>query len=323
MERRRVNDHELIHRYKMNYGIPLDAPITEDMILHHWELEKELTMQLRESTPDNRWEVFERCYSTLYAKLDWLNLLSGTSEDRRAKNIRARQDWIPLIGNPPETICEIGCGKGDFIRYLAELGFICTGMEITHERGAKWVTPHANLQWRISDGVHLDRFEPENAYDVVISNSVIEHLHPDDLIDHFRGVQFILRKNGRYIFVTPHTYQGPSDISKIFNCDRPEGMHLREYTWAELKRSLRKAGFNRVSVPIRLPYQIRKVLGSRPKTKMARGYLTYLCILERMIAVLPNQKLRRRAAQLLMAIGFPPRIMIVAEKTCESKVTDT
>ncbi len=31
---------ELINRYKRNYGIPAQAEITEEMILAHWELEK-------------------------------------------------------------------------------------------------------------------------------------------------------------------------------------------------------------------------------------------------------------------------------------------
>jgi hypothetical protein len=67
---------ELIDRYKKNYNIPTDAEITEEMILAHWELEKRLTKELLASNPENR-EVFERCYSTLYGELWWLNKFIG------------------------------------------------------------------------------------------------------------------------------------------------------------------------------------------------------------------------------------------------------
>ena len=43
------------------------------MILKHWELEKKLTKILRDSTTENRWEIFEKCYTKLYNELDWIN----------------------------------------------------------------------------------------------------------------------------------------------------------------------------------------------------------------------------------------------------------
>ena len=49
---------QLIKRYKNNYHIPDGAPVTEDMIMHHWILEKRLTQELKKSTPENRWDVF-------------------------------------------------------------------------------------------------------------------------------------------------------------------------------------------------------------------------------------------------------------------------
>ena len=67
---------ELIHRYKQNYSIPDEADVSEEMILRHWDLEKKLTRELLDSRPENRWEVFDRCYSILYKELDWLNRLS-------------------------------------------------------------------------------------------------------------------------------------------------------------------------------------------------------------------------------------------------------
>ena len=69
---------ELIDRYKKKFHINVDAEITEDMILAHWELEKRLTKEILESNSGNRWETFEQCYSTLYDELWWLNQYIGT-----------------------------------------------------------------------------------------------------------------------------------------------------------------------------------------------------------------------------------------------------
>ena len=303
---------ELIDRYKKNYNIPVDANITEDMILAHWELEKRLTKELLACNPENRWEVFERCYSTLYGELWWLNQFIDTgstiSPSQRYK------DWVYLIGPPPKKIYEVGSGKGEIITYLASCGFECRATEITRERGKKYVSEHSNLSWGISDGVHLERFEAPNSYDVVISDQVIEHLHPDDLYEHFKGVLSILSSGGRYIFATPHRYVGPSDVSRVFKCDKPMGMHLKEYTYQELKELLEQAGFKDIYAVLRIPAKITNLFGIYIKPKASRTYLTYLCAVEKLIQLLPRQTFRRTAAILSMFILFSPSIFIIAQK---------
>ena len=57
---------QLIKRYKNNYHIPDGAPVTEEMIMQHWTLEKQLTHELTISTPENRWDVFEKAYTKVY-----------------------------------------------------------------------------------------------------------------------------------------------------------------------------------------------------------------------------------------------------------------
>lgn len=306
---------ELIDRYKKVYNMPVDVAVTEEMILTHWELEKRLTKELLESTPENRWDIFERCYSTLYSELLWLNqsIDAGSTlpPHQRYKN------WIYLIGEPPKKIYEIGSGKGKMISYLASCGFECKATEITRERGRKYVSEHPNLSWGISDGVHLERFEPSNSYDVIISDQVIEHLHPDDLYAHFKGVISILSSGGRYIFATPHRYAGPSDVSRVFKCDKPMGMHLKEYTYQELKESLERAGFKNVQAVLRIPSKIAQLWGTSEiyiKPKASRTYLSYLCVLEKLISLLPRQTFRRKAAIFLMFILFSPSIFIIAQR---------
>ena len=83
---REPRGQELINRYKKNYNLPTDVNITEEMILAHWELEKRLTKELLASNPENRWEIFEHCYSTLYSELWWLNRFGGADRTLPLRN---------------------------------------------------------------------------------------------------------------------------------------------------------------------------------------------------------------------------------------------
>ena len=150
---------------------------------------------------------------------------------------------------------------------------------------------------------------------MVISNQVIEHLHPDDLYGHFKGVYSILSSGwGRYIFTTPYRYVGPSDVSKIFKCDKPMGMHLKEYTYQELKELLERAGFKDIQAVLRIPVKITQLSGIHIKPKASRTYLNYLCVVEKLISLLPSQRLKRKATRLSMLILFSPSILIIARK---------
>jgi hypothetical protein len=90
---------------RSNYGLPMDMNLTEDMILKHWELEKQLTKQLLESTVDNRWEVFERCYTNLYSKLEWLN--NYIDKDKEYLPEILYKEWVYLIGIPSKKFMKL------------------------------------------------------------------------------------------------------------------------------------------------------------------------------------------------------------------------
>jgi 2-polyprenyl-3-methyl-5-hydroxy-6-metoxy-1,4-benzoquinol methylase len=305
-----LSGNELVARYKANYGIAGDAYLDEAMVRSHWDLERCLRNRLLTSTPENRWDTFERAYTTLYHDLHWLNDLgrSGFQDTPKARFAV----WAQLIGAPPKRVYEVGSGRGEMIEYLAQLGFECKATEITKERGRHWTSAHPNLQWGVSDGVHLDQFELAGHYDAVISNQVIEHVHPDDIVDHLIGVRKILAPGGTYILSTPHALAGPSDVSRVFGEETPLGMHLKEYTYRELDCLLNEAGFAQVLSPVRLPTGIRDLLGERVPTVSSRPYLAYLELVERLIAALPRQSWRREAAKMMKLLLFTPNIFVMA-----------
>lgn len=304
---------ELIQRYTENYGISNSASITEEMILYHWELEKQLTQEILNSTPESRWETFEKCYTTLYKELYWLNCPDNYDHEVVDQTSQF-SSWQRLIGPSAKKIYEIGSGKAELITYLAEQGYECKATEITRERGEKWSNNVSNLTWATSDGVHLEKFEPENTYNVVISDQVIEHLHPDDLLDHFRGVFTILAPGGRYIFKTPHSYTGPSDISRVFNKEKPEGMHLREYTFRELFNYLKMSGFRRIYTLTPGSTKVYRIMGNYYEL-IRFLYLKYIFLIEGLIGLLPSQSIRFTATTLAEKhFRFSSQVLLIGEK---------
>lgn len=301
-----LRGQELINRYRWNYAIPKDAPLTEEMILAHWKLEQRLTRELLESTPENRWETFERCYTTLYGELEWLNRLTGGTDTTPAAE-RYRH-WAELIGTPPKSVYEIGSGKAAMIGYLAQLGHQCTATEVTRERGAKHAVEHPNLRWTQTDGVHLGNFEPHNTHDFVLSDNVIEHMHPDDLISHLEGAREILKPGGQYLMAVPHRWFGPWDVSKVFKYEIASGMHLKEYTHRELRQAVHRAGFSAVA-SVRIPPP-----GSAERARADARWLRRICLMEALFSPFARPILRGRMANLAKRAGIAPLIFLAATK---------
>lgn len=239
----RVADPDrFISWYKAHYGISVHEKISLDQILTHWRLEKQLASEIMASSSDTRWQTVEKAYTTLYEQLHWLNVGPGAAGDFRS--------WLPLIGDVPKKVLEIGPGAGGLIKFLADAGHSCTASEITSQRGSR---DDPRISWVRSDGVHLSKFFPPASFDVLISDQVIEHLHPNDLEVHFDEILKVLKKGGKYVFRTPHRWFGPCDVSLFFDTPVPLGMHLKEYTYRELVKCVRRTGFSQVKTVMYVP----------------------------------------------------------------------
>jgi SAM-dependent methyltransferase len=291
----------LLERYRKNYRLPQDQPLTEEQVQYHLELERRLAAELLATTPDNRPSAFERCYTSLYRELPWLNhVQQGTGVG----------EWPALLGPPPQKIYEVGSGRGELAGALADYGYDVEATEITAERSGN---NHERVRWSSTDGVHLAHFALAPPYDAVLSNQVIEHLHPDDLAEHFAGASAILRPGGRYALATPHVFYGPNDIGGVFDLQVGVGMHLREYTYCELAEKLEAAGFSRVSAPLSFPEKVTRRSRVSKSLLQSSRYLKYLISVEKsLLRVSPN--IRKGIAAHLYRPIFIRGIVIVALK---------
>ncbi|MDB5143830.1 MAG: hypothetical protein JWQ66_2543 [Mucilaginibacter sp.] len=297
-----ISYEELVTRYAHNYNLNQDI-LTIDMVLKHWDLEKALTKQLFDSTPQNRKKVFYDAYNTLYNELPWLQKTGSINDGFSEQGYNEK--WLPILGDVTgKLIYEIGSGNGNLITFLASKGAMCVGTELSENRPSKH--PKKNLEWHNTDGVNLTDYEPKEYYDLVISDQVIEHLHPDDIGIHFKNVYGILKTDGKYIFYTPHYYIGPGDVSRIFGCVEAEGMHLKEYKYTEIYRLLKSAGFTKIDIPVNLT--------ANKKSRLLFWIKTFL-LLERSLLLFKSLSLRKRIYhRLIKPFHISHEIVIIAQK---------
>jgi SAM-dependent methyltransferase len=275
--------------------------VTIDEVRRHAQLEGELTDQLLLTTPETRWNAFSDAYGRLYRDLPWLNETIDQPPDE--SDFRA---WAALVGRKKKLL-EIGSGQGRLIRYLAAQGHACHATEITRERGERFLSDESGVRWLAMDGVNLSRFVGKNAFDVIISDQVFEHLHPDDHLTHLREARDVLREDGRYILRAPHRSAGPRDLSAAFGCGEAVFMHLCEPTYALMQTLCGRAGFRRISA----------VFASRRHgvTVASRLFMKYQILIEKLEQrVAPSHEAKRRFREIAKKLLANKGVWIVAEK---------
>ena len=77
--------------------------------------------------------------------------------------------------------------------------------------------------------------------DLVFSNQLMEHLHPDDAEAELQSIFTALKPAGYYVCITPNRLTGPHDISRDFE-ESATGLHLKEYSTSELDSLFRRTG---------------------------------------------------------------------------------
>jgi SAM-dependent methyltransferase len=299
---------DLVRRYRDNYGVSEEEPLTEEMVLRHWNLERRLTRGLLTAPADGRAQSFHQAYDELYRSLPWLN---RAGDQPAAWEEVLADDMLALIGPPPQRVLELGSGRGLLARRLAGEGHLVRASDVAPERKPAWADTVERLSWLVLDAVHPDLSEPAGSCDAVITHQVLEHLHPDDLPAHFAAVCRLLAPGGRYIFTTPHAFLGPADLSLVMGADRPLCMHLREYSYRELAAMARRAGFARVTAGFRWPLRAARALGAGTRMRSSAAYFRHLLGWERLLAGIPSRRQRKAMAR-LARLGLFREIPLVA-----------
>jgi SAM-dependent methyltransferase len=211
-----------------------------EQLRRHFEVERELGSRLRNSTREERSELFKTLYSELFTRVpDHPRLVRRDTEAESRASVAAQMKLLKDFLVPGVTFVEFAPGDCRLSRAVAELAKRVIAADISDQRDAAETWPD-NFELIVYDGYNLPI--PAGAADLAFSYQFLEHVHPDDVPLHLEQAARILKQGGTYVLSTPHRFSGPHDISRYFS-DVPEGFHLKEWTFAELGKVAIQAGF--------------------------------------------------------------------------------
>ncbi|MGH8577478.1 MAG: class I SAM-dependent methyltransferase, partial [Gammaproteobacteria bacterium] len=201
-----------------------------EAIRRHYDTEKTLAARLREASREERSSLYRTVYDDLFRLLpDHPVLVKKQSPEQARHNISAQLGLLGPYLRSDVVFLELGAGGCALSLEIAKRVEQVFAVDVSEQITAGVQAPD-NLTVVICDGCTIPL--PPNTVDVVYSNQLIEHIHPDDLVQQLGSVRNVLRQNGIYLCVTPNRLNGPHDISKYFD-DEATGLHIKEYTNAE------------------------------------------------------------------------------------------
>lgn len=273
---------------------PLPPGRTYEQILNHYEVEKAIAARLMSATREERKKIYAGMYAELFAKVpDHSRLTRRTDEAETRRANRAKFALIRRAVDSSTVFAEFAPGDCRFVMDVAPRVKQAIGIDISDQRNPEDRVPE-NFSLIVYDGYNLDEIR-DGSIDILFSDQLVEHFHPEDTPLHFQIADRILKKGGKYIFRTPHALNGPHDISKYFS-DTPQGFHLKEWTYAEIRPVLQKAGFTKTSARMML------------KRRMFPVPFLYFTAWEKILGCFPHAKIKKLAGILIR------EIIIVAQK---------
>jgi ubiquinone/menaquinone biosynthesis C-methylase UbiE len=211
--------------------------------------ETHLATRLRAAGHDERTRLYGQVYDEYVEQFPESLPKDGSDAERITRYEAA---FLRRFLTPSTDMIEVGPGRCHLAFAVAPLVRKIYGVDVAAMEASAAKAP-ANFELRLTDGIHMP-FDDESV-DLVISNQLMEHLHPDDADAQLREIYRVLRKGGNYICVTPSRVNGPHDCSAYFDdlpCPIEEGhyhatgLHLKEYTTRELLSTFKDVGFARV-----------------------------------------------------------------------------
>jgi SAM-dependent methyltransferase len=250
---------------------------TPERIRAHYEIERRLAARLRGSNKAERGRLYSELYDELFKAVPdhpqhRRKVTAKTSDEDIARQLA----WLAPYLNPASVYLEVGCGDCHVAHAIARRVRQAYGADVSAEITRSADAP-ANFELLLSDGTSI----PAADVDVIYSNQLMEHLHPEDAAEQLDNIFRALKPGGTYVCITPNRVNGPHDVSKHF--DRTAtGFHLHEYTYRELSRLFRTAGFahlqavldwrgRRVRVPIWVASAIERLAELIPALARTRA----------------------------------------------------
>jgi SAM-dependent methyltransferase len=198
-----------------------------------FEKERELAQMIRSAAPGDRPRAYHEAYKQLYQLFPDI----ATNEAEESNRVFTTMSFLEGFVGSAEVACEVGAGRCLLARALAKRFTRVIALDVAPLTDA--VNWPSNLQHVVFDGMRIDA--AASSADLVVSDNVLEHVHPDDALPELREMLRVLKPRGYIAILTPNKVNGPHDVSADFSRE-PEGLHLKEYSSLGMKKLLREAG---------------------------------------------------------------------------------
>jgi SAM-dependent methyltransferase len=257
---------------KLKKPIPPNRSL--EQVRTQYLVEKELAERLKRSNREDRKRIYSTMYDELFAKVPDHPRLMKRSDAKRTRRVNLNKfSIVRKFLHRSAVFAEFAPGDCRFAFEVAKGVRRVYGIDISDQRNPDDPVPR-NFELIVFDGYDLNSIE-SGSIDIVFSDQMLEHLHPEDTRLHFELVLRILKPGGKYIFRTPHPLNGPHDISAHFS-DEPEGLHLKEWTYGEISLLVMDVGYSRFhaywhkrGINVRMPFiyyaPFEWILGLFPK----------------------------------------------------------
>lgn len=218
-------------------------PRSEEQLREHYWIERELADRLRKSTKDERRVLYRIVYDELLRRVPHHPRLAEKRDDdwyrQRRREIERQMRFLRRFLTLRTVFLEVGAGDCGLALRVSDIAERVYAVDVSCQMAIGASRP-ANFSFVFTDGT--DIAVPERSVNVVFSNQLLEHLHPDDALEQLRSIYAALAPGGIYVCVTPNRLHGPCDVSGYFD-DRPTGLHLHEYTAREVRALFTAQGF--------------------------------------------------------------------------------
>jgi len=275
---------------------PLPSNRNFDQIRNHYRIEKAIANRLKHANREERKQIYSTMYDDLFIQVpDHTRLIRREDENLTLRANKLKLAIVNKFLNKSTVFAEFAPGDCRFAIEVAKHVKKVYGIDISDQRSQNCIIPE-NFKLIVYDGYSLHQIE-DNSIDVLFSDNLIEHFHPEDTKLHFELVYRKLKKGGKYIFLTPHALSGPYDISKYFSYE-PEGFHLKEWTYTEIMQLITAVNYTKL-------YQYWYASGYQFKLKLPHIYFE---MFEKIFTSLPKRYIQD------VAKYFLPSILCVAFK---------
>ena len=147
-----------------------------------------------------------------------------------------------LSAVPHGCLLDVGCGSGDWLLSMRELGWEVTGVDF--DKNAVRVGRERGLT--IHSGALEQLNFPNDSFDAITLNHVIEHV--PNPVETLRECLRILKPNGKLVVFTPNGSSLGHRIFKEYWRGLESPRHLHIFTHDSIYQALRQAGYQNIAV---------------------------------------------------------------------------